>query len=111
MTKLILHDAPLTAQPVVYVVQDSDGLDLAWRWGQGDAMDGYEPNPWPLWTERELANYQDGYAAGLAQMRILYGDPMLARWVLDGCPAGNFDWTGDFSDVVAAEDRCDYVGM
>ena len=111
MTKHILHDALPTAQPVVYVVQDSDGLDMAYEWGKFAATELQPCNPDVFCCPFAQNSYLDGYAAGLAMVRILYGDPCLARWVLDGCPVGGFNWNQDFSDVVAAEDRDDYVGM
>jgi len=107
MTEYIVTHAPPTAQPVVVC----DGLiDLAYRFGHLDATEGKWADTSLMWAETYINAYMAGYAAGLAQVRILCGDPMLARWVLAGAPAGGFDWNQDFGDVVAAEDRDDYVG-
>lgn len=109
MTKQIVHDTLAAAQAVVWL--DTEGLDVAHEWGKFAATELEPCTPEVFCCPFCQNSYLDGYAAGLAQVRILYGDPMLARWVYDGCPVGGFDWTGDFSDVCAAEDRDDYVGV
>lgn len=94
MTNAIVHDAPPTAQPVV-VVQESDGLDMAWTWGHEDATEGIDQRgSWYWWPGTQLWHqYNAGYTAAVAKM------------------LAGLDWNQDFSDVVPAEWRDDYVGM
>lgn len=38
-------------------------------------------------------------------------DPALALWHADGCPVGGFTWDGDYSDILPADQREDWIGM
>jgi hypothetical protein len=38
-------------------------------------------------------------------------DPTFDQWVAAGRPSLQAIWDGDYSDIVAAGDRDDYVGM
>lgn len=109
MTENIVTHAPPTAQPAAVVVHDGL-IDLAWHFGHLDATEGNRADSSLMWAQEYIDAYMAGYTAGLAQMRILCGDPVLLAWAADGCPTGDFDWNQDF-DVVAAEDRDDYVRM
>lgn len=91
-----------------------DGYDLSlWPWEDAATViaevenirDEEESQPGIGWefTDEELEQLFTGEAKRVAS------DPMLARWEAEGMPGG-FMFTRDFADVVAAEDRDDWVG-
>ena len=39
------------------------------------------------------------------------GDPAVARWAGEGAPTCGATWTGDYSDVLPADQRDNHIGM
>jgi hypothetical protein len=88
----MVAQAPTTAQ-AVFVVHD-DGTTVAYGWGFEDSTGGIDRRgSWYWWPGSWLwRQYHAGYNAGVAQL------------------LAGLNWNQDFSDVVAAEDRDDWIG-